>query len=109
MLKKKAYSIISKIAGKKNRIIQWDSWRFWESLCAACIPIHVDLEKYGVELPIMPNNWQHYIGIDLDNLNRDIERIAQDPSVKSIGLQGRKWMIVNYSPKTSAQRILDYL
>ena len=51
----------------------WDSWRFWESLAAGCVTFHVDFDKYGVQLPVMPENWRHYIGIDLDNMQDTVE------------------------------------
>ncbi len=47
-------------------ISQWDSWRLWESLAAGCATMHVDLERYGCTLPVMPVNWEHYIGVDLE-------------------------------------------
>jgi len=31
--------IISKLELKSNRIVDWDSWRFWESLVAGCVSI----------------------------------------------------------------------
>lgn len=106
-LKKTIYHALSLITNKDSRIIQWDSWRFWESLCAACIPININLEKYGVKLPVMPENWKHYVGLDLDNLHRDIERLGTDTQIKNIGLEGYKWAMKNYTPLISTKRLLE--
>jgi len=109
-LKKKQYEVLSFLLGKQKRIIQWDSWRFWETLILGSVPMHVDLEKYGVELPVMPNNWEHYIGIDLDHIKRDVERILDDPeSIYKIAGKGKFWAEQNYSPLASAKRLLNLL
>jgi len=85
----------------------WDSWRFWESLAAGCVTFHVDFDKYGITLPVMPENWRHYIGIDLDNMQGAVDRIASDPGIlESISQEGRQWAIDNYSPVPTALRFL---
>ena len=100
--------IISKLGIKTNRISQWDSWRFWESMAAGCVTFHVDFAKYGFNLPVMPENWRHYIGIDLDNIAEAIERIVEEPEVLArISAEGRTWAIDNYGPKASALRFLE--
>jgi hypothetical protein len=86
----------------------WDSWRFWESLAAGCVTFHVDLEKYGAVLPVMPENWRHYIGIDLDNLEDAVQRIATDPEIlECISISGRHWAIENYGSIPTAVRFLE--
>ena len=88
----------------------WDSWRFWESLAAGCVTFHVDFNKYGVKLPVMPENWRHYIGIDLDNMQDTVDRIADDPGVlEKISREGRHWAIDNYGPVPTALRFLQML
>lgn len=110
LIKKKLYSLLSKALLKKERIIQWDSWRFWESLAAGCVPIHIDLEKYGVALPVMPINWKHYIGIDLDHIERDVDRIFEDEKLlEEISLEGHTWLLENYSPEAVAKRFLNII
>ena len=100
--------IIGELGIKTNRIGQWDSWRFWESLAAGCITLHVDLAKYGFELPVMPKNWQHYVGIDLDNIAESVARIADQPELMAeISAAGRAWAIANYAPKPTALRFLE--
>ncbi|MCU0542517.1 MAG: hypothetical protein MUE44_10030 [Oscillatoriaceae cyanobacterium Prado104] len=88
----------------------WDSWRFWESLAAGCVTFHVDFQKYGIQLPVMPENWRHYIGINLDNIQDTVDRIAGDPGVlASISSSGRQWAIDNYGPVPTALRFLETL
>ena len=88
----------------------WDSWRFWESLGAGCATFHVDFDKYGIQLPLMPENWRHYIGIDLDNINATVDRIADDPEIlERISTEGRRWAIDNYGPVATALRFLETL
>jgi hypothetical protein len=107
-LKRALWSEVSKVTGAVPRAIQWDSYRFWECLAFACCPVHLDLEKYGVELPVMPENWTHYIGLDLDNLEADLDRIKQSPDILlEIGRAGRAWLIENYSAQKVAKRFLE--
>lgn len=98
---------ISKLGWKTQRLVQWDSWRFWEAIAAGCVPIHLDFEKYGFILPVMPENWQHYIGIDLDNIDRSIELINQNlDRLPEISAAGRAWALEHYSPVAIAKRFL---
>ena len=100
--------MISKLGIKTNRISQWDSWRFWESMAAGCVTFHVDFAKYGFNLPVMPENWRHYIGIDLDNIAESVDRIVEEPEILArISTEGRTWAIDNYGPKASALRFLE--
>jgi len=100
--------ILIKLNLKTNRVVQWDSWRFWESLAAGCATFHVDFDKYGIALPVMPENWQHYIGIDLDNVQEAVDRIANDPEIiERIATQGRLWALEHYSPTPTALRFLE--
>jgi len=100
--------IIGELGFKTSRIGQWDSWRLWESMVAGCITLHVDFEKYGFELPVMPINWKHYIGIDLDNIPEEIARITEQPELLAqISAQGRAWAIEHYAPKPTALRFLE--
>ena len=100
--------VLDKLGIKTNRIIQWDSWRFWESLAAGCVTFHVDFEKYGFILPELPRNWEHYVGIDLDNIQESVKRIREQPEIlERISTQGRAWVIQNYSPKAVAKRFIN--
>lgn len=107
-IQKKAYSILSKAMGLKRRLIQWDSWRFWETLSLGVAPLLYDLEKTGVLLPVMPINWVHYVGIDPDDPESSIEKLKNEwGRVPKIGCAGRAWLIKNYAPKENAKRVLS--
>jgi hypothetical protein len=100
--------VVDKLGVKTNRIVQWDSWRFWESLAAGCVTFHLDFQKYGFVLPTPPINWEHYIGIDLDNIHVSLEKIREQPElVERISIQGRNWAIQNYSPEAVSKRFLE--
>jgi len=89
-------------------IYQWDSFRLWESFAAGCVTLHVDFEKYGVHLPCMPRNWEHYVGVDLGNPMEAVERILDEPErLEIIAAAGRAWAIENYGPVPSARRFLE--
>lgn len=90
-----------------DRIYQFDSWRFWESFVAGTCVFHVDLEKYGCVLPVMPKNMEHYLGFDLKNPNDVVDRVCKDPvMLKTIGDKGKAWALENYAPKAVAERFL---
>lgn len=100
--------LLGRLRLKSQIIVQWDSWRFWESLAAGCATFHVDFEKYGIALPVMPENWRHYIGIDLDNISTAMERIADEPEILAkVATEGRIWALENYSPLPTALRFLE--
>jgi hypothetical protein len=106
-LKKLLSHFLSGIKASGERLIQWDSWRFWETLALGSVPVHVDIEKYGVELPVMPRNWQHYIGVDLSNINLTVERVIEEKDlVYRIAREGNEWCLNHYSPKASATKLL---
>jgi len=99
--------LISKWGLKTNTVEQWDSWRFWEALAAGSVAFHIDLEKYGAVLPVMPTNWKHYIGIDFDNVEAAIARITAEPELlEKIAAAGREWVLEHYSPVPTALRFL---
>lgn len=96
--------------GRMNkRILQWDSFRFWESLICGCATIHVDLERYGALLPVMPVNYQHYIGVDFDDIGKAVLSLTDLPDVERIALNGKIWVQENYSPSAVADRFLSIL
>ncbi len=87
-------------------VLRWDSWRFWEALVSGCIAIHLDFEKYGFDLPVLPEAWIHYAPIDLDNIEQFVEELFDRKSEwSSISDLGRKWAIENYAPKPAAERV----
>ncbi|MDI1335074.1 MAG: hypothetical protein PSU94_02725 [Lacunisphaera sp.] len=106
-LKMKLFNLLGRLDPRPERIVQWDSWRFWESLAAGCVAFNLDLERYGVMLPLMPENWRHYIGVDLANPAPAAARIADDPGcLERIAREGREWALANYAPAPLTARFL---
>ena len=101
------YEMLGKLDPRPARSVQWDSFRFWEALAAGCVAFNIDLERYGVVLPVMPENWKHYIGINLENVDADIERLKAEPDcLERIAAAGREWAMENYAPRKAATRML---
>ena len=99
---------LTELGFRSNCIDQWDSWRFWESLAAGCVTFHVDFQKYGCSLPIMPENWKHYVGVDLNNIPQAVDRLVSEPGIlNEISREGRSWAIEHYSPVSTAMRFLE--
>ena len=92
---------------KWDRVRQWDSWRLWEAWAAGCCVIHIDFDKYGCRLPEMPENGIHYIGIDIDDLDK-FERIFNHDA-RSIAQNGKEFILKNYTPFHTAKRLLKMI
>jgi hypothetical protein len=107
-LRRLFYEMLGKLDPRSARSVQWDSFRFWEALAARCVAFNIDLERYGVVLPVMPENWKHYVGVNLENVDRDVCRMTESPNLlEDVAAQGRQWAMENYSPKKAAARMLD--
>jgi hypothetical protein len=92
------------------RLIQWDSWRFWEGLAAGCLVFNLDLPHYGVELPVMPRDFEHYVAVRPDNAAAVLDRLQLEPGLAGrIAAQGRAWALEHYSPAALARRFLAVL
>lgn len=92
-----------------DRIFQFDSWRFWESMAAGCATVHVDLSHYGAVLPVMPTNGLHYVGVDFNDLD-GLQRTLRSQGrrwLDDTGAAGREWVLANYAPSSVAERFLD--
>jgi hypothetical protein len=107
------YRTLSSLSGKHPRILSCDSFRFWETLAAGTVAFNVELEKYGALMPVMPRNWEHYIGVDFEssrNLRKVAQRLRDDPGcLERIASQGRAWALEHYSPVAQATRLLGML
>ncbi|MEI6491237.1 MAG: hypothetical protein WCO94_01725 [Verrucomicrobiota bacterium] len=102
------FEALARIDPRPCRSVQWDSFRFWETLCAGAVAFNLDLDRYGVEIPVMPENWVHYIGLDMDRVKPAIDRILDDSScLGKIANAGRAWAMEHYSPRKMAERFLD--
>jgi hypothetical protein len=106
--------LIARGAGPKRfihwPILSWDSWRLWESMAAGCVVIHVDFERYGIELPRMPINWLHYIGIDFENVEDPVGRLKEEPEILAkIAENGAEFARTHYTPVATAKRFLGLI
>ena len=107
-LKRSLFEVLAQIDPRPPRSVQWDSFRAWEAWVGGCATINIDLDLYGPELPVMPENWKHYIGVDLRQPMKTIERLRDQPGLlESVAHEGRAWALEHYSPKAVAQRLLD--
>jgi hypothetical protein len=103
-----AYKLMSKARLSTGTVAQFDSWRFWESLAAGCLTFHADLDRYGCEFPVPPENGVTYLGIDLSRTRSEADRVRSlAPSFGAIAAEGRRWALEHYSPTAVAQRFLE--
>lgn len=101
------FEVLSLFDSRPPRSIQWDSFRFWEALAAGCATINIDLEHYGVVLPVMPKNRTHYLGLDFARISSFVEQLREDPGLlERVGKNGKFWAEEHYSPRAVAQRFL---
>lgn len=91
------------------RIYQWDSWRFWETFANGSVAIHVDLDRYGIILPEMPVNGEHYLGVDLKAPESAISLLQNESKMREIGQAGKDWALAHYAPVNQAKRFLNIL
>lgn len=102
------YALLGIFDPRHDRSIHWDSFRFWESLAAGCATINVDLDRYGVVLPVMPVNGRDYLGLDFSHIKEFVERLRDEPAVlEKVAAEGKRWAEEHYSPKATARRFLD--
>jgi hypothetical protein len=107
-LKRWLYDTLGKIDPRPPRSIQWDSWRFWEGLAAGCLVFNIDLDYYGVQLPVMPVNGKHYVGLRLDRMQEGVDEVLADPErMAAIAKAGREWAMEHYSPIGLAKQFLE--
>lgn len=108
-LKRALFEVLAKFDPRPPRSVQWDSFRAWEAWVAGCATFNLDLDLYGPELPVMPENWKHYIGVDLRHPERTIERLSEEPGLlERVARQGQEWALENYSPKAMAEKFLAF-
>ena len=89
-------------------LMRWDSWRFWESLAAGCLTVHLNFAKYGFRLPVLPEPWVHYAPLDLSDLNGSLQQLMdREKEWPEIAARGRAWAIQNYAPAPTALHMLS--
>jgi hypothetical protein len=107
-LRRAWFEILGRLDPRPERIVQWDSWRFWEALGAGCAAFNLDLERYGALLPVMPEKGRHYFGVDLDRPGPVVDGIVEDPGrLERVAAAGREWALAHYSPPAMARRFLS--
>lgn len=108
-LQRRVYDTLARLDPRPPRLIQWDSWRFWEALAAGCLVFNFDLPHYGVSLPVMPENFVHYVGVRPDTVDAALDRLAAEPGLaERIAQQGRAWVLQHYAPRALAQRFVAH-
>jgi hypothetical protein len=108
-LRRALFECLDRLDPRPRRAMQWDSFRFWETLAAGCAAFNIDLEYYGVLLPVMPVNGRDYLGVRFDAVQDTITRLTGDPGLlQRVAEQGRQWAIANYSPRAMAARFLEW-
>ncbi|CAN5385370.1 hypothetical protein BH09BAC1_BH09BAC1_17450 [soil metagenome] len=107
-------SILKAVPGLREKgylqyIIQYDSWRWWESLISNACPIFLDFEQCGFKLPVMPVAGKHYLDVDLTNIEKSACNILAltEAEIKLISQQGKEWALEHYSPVAVAKRFMD--
>jgi hypothetical protein len=107
---RRLHDALDRVDPRPPRLIQWDSWRFWESLGAGCLVFNFDLPHYGVQLPVMPENFVHYVGVRPETVDDALARLAAEPGLAArIAEQGRAWVLQHYSPAAIARNFLEHL
>jgi hypothetical protein len=77
-------------------------------MAAGCAALHLDFDRYGFVLPVLPENLKEYIGINLDNAEAVTGRLTREPHrVSDIAAAGCEWALRHYAPVPTAQRFLD--
>lgn len=105
--RRRVYDFLAKVDPRPPRLIQWDSWRFWEALAAGCVVFHLDLAHYGVELPVMPRHLEHYVAVRPETMEEVLAGLAREPrQLAEIAARGRDWALSHYSPRALAARLL---
>jgi len=102
------YDTLAIFDRRPPRLIQWDSWRFWEGLAAGCLVFNLDLPRYGVDLPVMPRSMEHYVAVRPDNVAEVLDQLMTERGLaERIAAQGHAWALEHYSPRAMARRFLD--
>ncbi len=101
------HDTLALIDPRPPRLIQWDSWRFWEGLAAGCLVFNLDLPHYGVQLPVMPRHLVHYVAVRPESAVETFTALTREPGLaERIASQGHAWALEHYSPAALARRFL---
>jgi hypothetical protein len=104
------YNLVWRLGRRTRTVMQFDNWRFWESMAAGCLTLQADYERYGCSLPVAPDSGIHYAGIDFER--PESVRFVLDFDLKALAAvadAGRRWAMEHYSPGAVARRLLHLL
>lgn len=101
----------NKVPADKHVLVQYDSWRLWESFLSPTCPVFTHCDHLGITFPVTPVAGEHYIAIDGFDFEAGAEKILalSTDEIMKIGENGRKWAIDNYAPKPMAQYLIRLL
>jgi len=107
-LRRRFFDVVQALDPRPPRVISGDSFRFWESLACGTMPMQVDFEHYGLQMPVQPRHFEHYLPVRLDDLPGSVAEIKRRmEDCRSQGENARLWAHLNYSPKAAAQRLVS--
>jgi hypothetical protein len=90
-------------------IVRWDSFRFWETMAFGCLPIQLDFDLYGFQLPVNPRKWLDYIPVDLSNIENTLSTmltISEDQEgMIHRSIEASEWALRNVHPSV----VYDYI
>ncbi|MEQ8473913.1 MAG: hypothetical protein RIC35_22140 [Marinoscillum sp.] len=109
-----AKSIIYRLVDKHNLFIhpalhtitQFDSWRFWESMYSQSIPIHVNLDDWGLVLPVQPQPYVHYVPTAIDKF--ELVDLSTN-QLETLSHNSKNFAYENYAPIPTARRFLNLI
>jgi len=110
LLERAFYSLAWRLGKRTHTIMQFDSWRFWESMAAGCLTLQADYKRYGCLLPVEPDSEKQYAGIDFEK--RDCAQFIFESDLKTLSAvagEGRRWAEEHYAPEATARRLLRLL
>lgn len=109
-LRRRVFDAVQKFDPRPLRVISGDSFRFWESLACGTVPMQVDFEHYGLQMPLQPEPYEHYLPVRFDALESSVKNIRKRvPELHAIGSRGKSWAVTHYSPRKVAVRLLEHL
>jgi hypothetical protein len=77
-------------------------------MASGCLTVALDFSEYGFQLPVVPENGVHYIGLRFDQLSEALGVLTDDRDrLSAIAEQGRRWAITHYAPLPTALRFLS--
>ena len=109
-IRRKPYYFLSEL-NKMNfkYVFQWDSFRMWELFYANTCPIFLNFEKFNFKLPFIPQDKIHYLALDnfsWSDFNNKLKKF-REVDLQQIGINGKKWVLDNYSPEKMATLFLS--